>query len=83
MFLVLTAIQNIILIPSELSIAMPAKPLLHVLMIRRVRIAFYKGPVTLVVVKYAKETRVLMLQLLKSPLLFHLSIVPHRISFSR
>jgi hypothetical protein len=78
MFLVLATVQNIILISPELSITHSSKPLLHILMIRRVRIAFGKNPVALVVVIHAIETRVLMLQLLKSPLLFHFSIVPHK-----
>ena len=78
MLLVLTAVQNIILISPELSIAHPPKPLLHILMICRVRIAFRESPVALVVVIHSIKIRVLMLQLLKSPLLFHLGIVTHK-----
>ena len=77
MLLVLVTVQNIILIPPELSIAMPSEPFLYVLMICRVRIAFYKSLVALSIWKYAPECGSFALKLLKSPLLLNFSVMPH------
>lgn len=78
MLLVLAAVQNIILIPPELSIAMPSEPFLYVLMICRVRISFCEKIVAFSIGKHAPKSSVFAPQFLKSPLLFHLGVVPHK-----